>query len=136
MPNEGRVYFGLSGDFDPIFLTGMLGLEPTQAWARGAKDPVRVLPRCSLWDYSSETVVGEIVDIYEMTEALVVQLEPFAERIRDTVTRLRLSAVLQVVLHISTDDSVSTPAIGFSPRVVRFVAEVGASIDVDTYRSD
>lgn len=46
---------------------------------------------------------------------------------------LDLYAVLEVVLYISTDDAVSTPAIGFSNRVLAFLADVNASIDIDTY---
>ena len=136
MPNEGRVYFCLKGDFDPTDVTALIGIAPTSAWARGAIDPVRDLPRCSLWDFSSETIVDEIVDVYDMSEAVVIQLEPAAERIREAITQFKLSAVLEVVLKISMDQTLSTPAIGFSQRVVRFVASVGASIDIDTYRRD
>lgn len=43
--------------------------------------------------------------------------------------------VLQVVLRISMDDTKPTPAIGFDAEVIEFLFSVGASIDVDTYRT-
>lgn len=127
---------GIRGDFEPSHLTEQLGFDPTSAAARGSKDAIRMIPRCSYWDFSSEPVVGEIVDVYEMSEALVDRLEPFAERIREVTSRLNLSCVLEVVLHISMDDTLSTPAIGFSRRVLKFLDVVGATIDIDTYRAD
>jgi hypothetical protein len=41
--------------------------------------------------------------------------------------------VLEVVLTITPDDSVPTPAVGFDSTVISFLNEVGASIDVDIY---
>ena len=38
------------------------------------------------------------------------------------------------VLTVSTDERDSTPAIGFSPRVISFCHAVGASIEFDIYR--
>lgn len=136
MPNEGRVYFRIRGDFEPSYLTEQLGIESTSAAALGSKDASRIIPRCSSWDFSSEPVVGEIVDVYEMSEVLIGRLEPFTERIREVTSRLNCSCVLQVVLHISMDDSLSTPSIGFSRGVLKFLDLVGATIDIDTYRAD
>jgi hypothetical protein len=47
-----------------------------------------------------------------------------------------LEAVLEVVLTITLDETKSTPAIGFDSRVISFLHEVGASIDIDTYRGE
>ncbi|WP_283123642.1 hypothetical protein [Neisseria elongata] len=40
-----------------------------------------------------------------------------------------------VVLTISTDEQDSTPALCFSPAVIDFCHSVGASIELDLYRS-
>jgi hypothetical protein len=61
-------------------------------------------------------------------------LSGLAEAIRDAAELHSLEATMQVVLTISPDDSLSTPAIGFSKESIQFLASVGASIDVDTYR--
>jgi len=46
-----------------------------------------------------------------------------------------LHAVLEVVLWISWDDSIPTPAIGFERSVIEFLFKTGAVIDIDTYRN-
>ncbi len=130
MPNEGRVYFGLFGsDFDPDALD--LGIASTETRRRG--DP---RPKLSSWIFSSDKVVADLVDVYSMSAALVALLEPHAERIIAAMKAHELEAVLEVVLTISPDDSISTPAIGFDETVVSFMARVGGSIDVDTYRGE
>lgn len=87
-----------------------------------------------MWQYSTETVIEDYIDIYEMSESVISALEPFSDRIKDAMRSMNLCGVLQVVLYLSMDDSLPTPAIGMSERTVNFVASVGASIDIDTYR--
>ena len=119
--NEGEVYFALfGGDFDPNEVTRLVGLEPTSI--RRKRDPV---PRHSSWQFSIGKVEGEVVDVYEMSRALVERLSSHTQGIIRAMQELKLEAVLQVVLRISTDDSVSTPAIGFTPEVLSFLSAVG-----------
>ncbi len=77
--------------------------------------------------------MAECIDVYELADQIVSKLEGNAAQIKDAIAALDLYAVLEVVLYFSTDDSVSTPAIGFSNRVLAFLAKVNASIDIDTY---
>ena len=63
-------------------------------------------------------------------------LGPYADRIIEAKQALGLEAILEVVLTITTDETKSTPAIGFDSNVIDFLHRVGASIDVDTYRSE
>jgi hypothetical protein len=133
MPNECYVYFGLRGEFDPDEISVRLGLHPTSSCAQGARSSDSRIPRTSLWDYSTERIVDNHIDVYDLAEQLITKLEPYADKIKAAIVDLNLSAVLQIVLHFSTDDEVSTPAIGFSQRVLAFLVEVDASIDIDTY---
>lgn len=50
--------------------------------------------------------------------------------------RSDVEACCTACLWMMHDLSVSTPPIGFSARATAFIAYVGASIDVDTYRDD
>ena len=130
MPNEGEVYFGLFGDdFDPAALS--IGVAPTKTRRKG--NPT---PKFSSWIYSTGKQKGEVVDIYKMASSLVAALEPFAEKIIEAKVAHRLEAILEVVLTITTDETKSTPAIGFDSHVIAFLHRVGASIDVDTYRGE
>ena len=131
MTNEGEVYFSLyGGDFDPDEVTRLIGFNPTSIHRKA-----KVRPRHSSWDVSSGKIENEIIDVYEMSSALVSRLQPYAEKILTAKRQLKLEAVLEVVLWITTDDSVSTPAIGFTSEVISFLNTVGASIDIDTYRN-
>lgn len=132
-PNEGYVYFGLRGTFDPDAMTLRLGITPTSSCAQGAKNPQRGLPKTSQWEVSTERIVAEYIDVYELADQIVSKLEGNAVQIKDAIAVFDLYAVLEVVLYFSTDDEVSTPAIGFSNRVLAFLADVNASIDIDTY---
>jgi len=132
MTNEAEVYFALYGsEFDPEEATRRIGIEPTSIKRKGE-------PRTrkhSFWQISSGRIEGDIIDVYQMSSALVAQLAPFAEKIASTRQALGLEGVLEVVLWISTDESKSTPAIGFDHEVISFLQKVGATIDVDTYRN-
>ena len=134
MKNDGRVYFGLWGDFTPSEATERIGIEPTESWLKHSRFPERKVPKESIWDYSSETIKDDIVDVYLLSRKVVDDLLPHTEKIRDYISEKNLRARLEVVLYISSDDSVSTPIIGFDETVLKFLADVGATIDIDTYR--
>ena len=134
MTNSGRVYFGLRGEFVPDELTEAIGIKPTSAEMAEQRIPGKTA-KCSMWDYSTEEVEGEVVDVYELSSKIVKDLAPHAERIAAEVLKRDLAAVLQVVLWISTGEKVSTPAIGFHADVINFLHRVGGTIDIDTYRN-
>ncbi|MBK6727664.1 MAG: DUF4279 domain-containing protein [Xanthomonadales bacterium] len=90
--------------------------------------------RVSSWELSSGEVSSDVVNVYELSEKVVNQLHGKAEAIKRIAASTQSAAILQVVLTISMDEMLSTPAIGFSEAVVQFVAQAGAYIDVDTYR--
>lgn len=130
MPNEGRVYFGLFGDdFDPDSLS--IGVAPTKTARKGSP-----IPKQSSWIFSGEKVQSELIDVYEMSSSLIDALKPRAHRIIEAMATHHLEAVLEVVLTITPDDSVSTPAVGFDSTVISFLNQVGASIDVGIYRGE
>lgn len=128
MPNEGRVYFMLYGDdFDPDALP--IGLRPTKTAHKGTP-----LPRESSWEFSGEKIQADYINIYEMSSPLVAILRPYAQEIRNSIRMFKLEAKLQVVLKITPNPTISTPAVGFDPDVISFLSEVGAYIDIDIYR--
>ena len=135
MKNKGRVYFGLWGNFSPTEATDIIGVEPTETWFAHERFPERKLPKESIWDYSTDVVEDEIVDVYELSKNIVDDLKPHATKIKEFVESNNLRATLKVVLHISPDETVSTPIIGFDRQVIDFLSEVGATVDIDTYRN-
>lgn len=130
MTNEGEVYFGLWGDdFDPTALS--LGVEPTSIMRKA--DP---RPKHSSWMLSTGKVRADLIDVYEMSSSLIAKLEPYTDKIIKAMKDHSLEAVLEVVLTVTPNDQISTPAIGFDSRVISFLNKVGASIDIDTYRGE
>jgi len=131
MTNECEVYFRLFGDdFDPIKITEILRIEPTSAKRKGSP-----LPKKAYWKLSTGKIEADFIDVYEMVSSLVDRLIPLTEEINRAQSKYHLEAVLQVVLWISTDETISTPAIGFDVKAINFLNSVGASIDIDTYKN-
>lgn len=121
----------MGDDLEPDLITHALGIQPTRVRRKG--NPI---PKCSSWEVSTEKIVSEYIDIYAMSKQVVTLLEYKAEEIGRLVKEYDLHAVLEVVLWISIDDTISTPAIGFEREVIEFVYKTGAFIGINTYRND
>jgi Domain of unknown function (DUF4279) len=127
--NEGEAYFKLVGDFEPDVVTKEIGIEPSRTKLKG-----HPIPKYDSWHYSNGKVVADLIDVYEMSSKLIAVLQPKTRAISDAIKKHGLMAELQVVLWISMDEEISTPAIGFDQNTIKFLSNVGATIDVDTYR--
>ena len=125
-----RAYFGLSGyHFNPDDVTRLLGIAPTAVNAAGARSGLDK-PVLSSWELSSETTVDDL-DVYELTNELVKKLEPVKDKILEVIKSHNLSPRIGVVLFLSPDKDLVAPDIGFGARTVRFLADIGAFINVD-----
>ena len=133
--NKGRVYFALSGyHFNPDDVTRLLGIEPTAIDASGARSSLDN-PVISSWELSTETITDDI-DVYELTNELIKQIEPAREKILEVIKSHNLSPRIGVVLVLSVDKNETAPDVGFGARTIRFLAEIGAFINVDYQLSD
>lgn len=131
--NKGRAYFALVGyHFDPADITRLLGLEPTTVDDAGARSGLDK-PVISSWELSTEVVTGDEdeVDVYKLTETILKQLEPAKDKIIDVCKSHNLSPRLGVALTLSIDKNESSPEVGFGARMVRFLADIGAFINVE-----
>lgn len=130
MTHAAEVQFVLHGrDFDPAEITRMAGLPPTAVF----RTPSPMTPRIK-WIISSGLVEKEFVDIYAMVSALVAKLRPHIAGIAEAKREHGLQAVLEVILWISSNDSISMPAMGMEAEDLGFLNALGASVDVDIYR--
>lgn len=128
--NEAQVHFMLAGyHFDPDQVTKHLGLQPTSVDASGARSDLNK-PVLSSWELSTETVNGDI-DVYKLTDNLIKKIEPVKDKILEICKSHNLSPRLNLVLVLSTDKDESVPDVGFGRRTVRFLADIGAFINVD-----
>jgi hypothetical protein len=134
-PNKGRAFFALYGyHFNPDDITRLLGIEPTATNAAGAKSGLDN-PVLSSWELSTDTVSTESgteeVDVYKLTETIIKQLEPAKEKILEVSKSHNLSPRIGVELVLSVDKDETCPDVGFGARTVRFLADIGAFINVD-----
>ena len=133
--NKGRVHFTLSGyHFNPDDVTRLLGIEPTAVDASGARSGLDN-PVISSWELSTATITDDI-DVYELTNELIKQIEPVKEKILEVIKSHNLSPRIGVVLVLSVDKNETAPDVGFGARTIRFLAEIGAFINVDYRLSD
>lgn len=123
----------LARRFCPEDLTKRIGISPTDSCLKGARNPKLGTPKASIWNVSTERMTAECIDVYELADQVIDLVEGKTNEIRKAIQELELYAILQVEIHFSTEDDVSTPAIGFSSRVLDFLTNVGATIDIDTY---
>ncbi len=131
--NEGQVYFAFDGkDFNPHEITNFLGIQPTKIRLKGEL-PSGKLPKYSSWILSTENIIDEYIDIFDMATALVKILKPKINMINDVRKKFNVTTRLEVVLSFSIDEGTSTPAIGFESETIDFLGKVGANIDIDTY---
>jgi hypothetical protein len=136
MPNCSYIYLKLTGDFDPATVAASIPIAPYESWAKHSRFPDRQIPKSSILKYSRHDTHAAIPDLYLLSEKLIDTLEPHQDEITRAIQEYKIQCCLQVVLLFTSDDSVSTPIIGFSERVTRFLGTLFASIDIDTYRGE
>jgi hypothetical protein len=136
MPDCSYIYLKLTGDFDPTTVAASIPVAPYESWAKHSRFPDRQIQKSSILKYSRYDTHAEIPDVYLLSEKLVDALEPHQDAIARAIQEHQMQCCLQVVLLFTSDDSLSTPIIGFSERVTRFLGTLFASIDIDTYRGE
>ena len=133
--NKTRAYFALSGyHFNPDDITRLLGIQPTSVNAAGANSGLDK-PVISSWELSTETIIGN-VDVFELTNNLIKQVEPVKEKILQVIKSHNLSPRIGLALVLSVDKNESVPDVGFGARTIRFLADIGAFINVDYQLSE
>ena len=128
--NKGRAFFALAGyHFNPDDVTRLLGVEPTSVNAAGTGGSLDK-PVISSWELSTDTITDD-VDVYALTDIIIKQLEPIKEKLLQVIKSHNLSPRVGVVLVLSIDQDESVPDVGFGARTIRFLAEIGAFINVE-----
>ena len=76
------------------------------------------------------------IDVYKMTDVITKQLEPIRDKILQVIKSHNLSPRIEVVLVLSVDKNETVPDVGFGARTIRFLAEIGAFVNVDYQLSE
>ena len=113
----------------------MISLKPWGLKERGERCKERDLPRSSILNYGLvEVAIEDIPNLFDMSEELIGVLEPHKSEFLNVIKNFDVITCWTTCLWMMTDESVSTPSIGFSSRVTKFIGDIGASIDVDLYK--
>lgn len=136
MANEAYVALSFRGQFEPGELTARVGFVPTKTWRRGERDAERDIPKVSGWSIVGPTISGDSIDLFALADELVLPLADKAEDFREMAREHDAVITVHMVIFISVLESIPTPAIGLSARAVSVLEKLGASLDIDTYRSD
>lgn len=120
--------------FNPDDITRQLGIEPTSVNAAGASSGLDK-PVLSSWELSTDNITDD-VDVFDLTGIIIKQLEPVKEKILQVIKSHNLSPRIGVVLVLSIDKDESVPDVGFGARTIRFLADIGAFINVDYQLSE
>ena len=86
------------------------------------------------WELSTNHIVSDYINVFEMATEIVNRLEPQKQLILQAITKFNATPRLEVVLWFSMNEELSTPAIGFEFETIQFLGEIGAFIDIDTYK--
>lgn len=119
-------------DFDPDEVTKFLGLQPTSICRKGSKISGKT-PRSNSWQLSTENIVENYIDVFELSSKIIARLKPKKALILQAKEQFNISPRFEVVLSFSMDEEQPTPAIGFDVETVQFLGDIGAFIDIDTY---
>jgi hypothetical protein len=112
-------------DCDPDEITRIIGLNPTIAVRKGESRPGLTTPcKASIWQLDAPYSDDES-DVEVHADALLDLLEPHLHRFRD------LPHINYIMVCCTVYARAYMPAIGFSAKTVRRIAEIGALIDVD-----
>ena len=129
-PNKARAYFMLAGYlFNPDNLTAAIGLQPTTTNSAGSGSSLDK-PALSTWELSTDTITG-VTDVYALVDILIKQVDPKKEQILQAVEHFNLSPRMTIVLTLSADQGEICPDVGLGARAIRFLADLGAFINIE-----
>ena len=130
--NEAKISFSMGGySFNSDDVTHILEIEPT-AVTNGNTQLGDNRPAISSWELSTKTFVDDDIDIFSMTGDLIKEIEPSKDKILLAIENYNLVPKIVVKLTLSADKDEPVPEIGFGSRTVKFLASIGAYIDIET----
>lgn len=130
--NEAIISFTMGGySFNPDEITQLLGKEPTTV-TNGNTRLGDNKPAISSWELSSDKIVDDDLDIFTMTNDLIKEMEPIKDKLLIAIENYNLVSKIVVKLTLSVDKEVPVPEIGFGSRTVKFLASIGAFIEIET----
>jgi hypothetical protein len=125
-PNEYKAYFSVTGDFDPIEITKLVGIQPSETWKKGDRNErTRYERKFSRWSLNSR--LNEFAPLEDQIADVLAQMEPSVEAICGL--RKTFSTYMQLVGWFHTD----YPGMHFDEKLISGLARFQLSVDFDFY---
>lgn len=130
--NEATISFTMAGySFKAEEITEIVGLEPT-AVINGNTRVGDNNPAISSWEISSETIADDDLDIFKMINDFIKTIEPVKEQLLIAIENYNLVSKIVVRMALSSDKDVPVPELGIGSRAIKFLASIGAFVEVET----
>ena len=130
--NEATISFTMAGySFKAEEITEIVGLEPT-AVMNGNTRPGDNNPAISSWELSSDKVSDDDLDVFKMINDFIKTIEPVKEQLLTAIESYNLVPKVVVRMTLSSDKDVPFPEIGIGSRAIKFLASIGAFVEVET----
>jgi hypothetical protein len=127
---------------DPIELSKVLDIQPTDYWHKGDslpslegkawKKPNKPVRKENAWEYATEYI--ETYDLEDIVESLLDKFEPFTDIISNYIKTKKLETKLDVIAECVSGES--TTALYINKRLINFISKINGVIDIDLYISE
>ena len=125
-PNEQYAYFTLSGDFDPVEISKLVGVTPTECWLKGDVNPRTQHERkCSRWSLYSRL---------ERNRSLEDHIADVIQQLRENRSGfVKISSEFGGIMQLVAYFKSGYPGLDFECELVKSLAEFSLSVDFDFY---
>jgi hypothetical protein len=124
----------LLSDFeqDPEEITNLLGIAPSLTWKKGdlIHPKAHIIRKFNGWEFKPDLSEDEQLEVklFSLVDELNKAWKTLIE-----LTNNNCYAEISIVINVYGDN---IPAINFEPEIIRKIAEINASIDIDLYILD
>jgi hypothetical protein len=131
--NGYYAYFAIRGNFETSEVIDLLKIKPLKAVNKGDLRPNgKTYYLESLINYEITKDDGDW-DSIEALDHFVYKLSNIKDDLYSIKKRLDLKFHVQVVVHLCKESKMIVPAVGLSCKMIKFLASIDASFDVDLY---
>ena len=125
-PNEQYAYFSVVGDFDPVEISRMIGLQPTKCWKKGDTNTATHRERtASRWSLQSRMPHTESLEAH--INDVLAQLSTHPGGVKEASQRF--CGIMQLVGHFYR----YYPGLSLDSNTIQGLAQFGLSLDCDFY---
>lgn len=128
MNDEIKLYIKIVGfEYDINYINKILDMKPTKSWNKGEKrhPSATILHKQNGWMLRSNLPSNSTIN--DQAHDLIESIRPKKKQLID------LSKKAEITIYCSVYTSLGRPEIYFGKDIIKFLSEINAAIDVDSY---